>query len=80
MLSSCLMRKSVFTNKTLQDYCKKTTEESMRKLSEKYNLERNKPNIKNTFDDNDKPEFNYFGLLVVLSITIFSFSFYKRLN
>jgi len=80
MLSSCLMRKPIYINKTLQDYCKKTTEESIRKLNEKYNLERNKPKIKNTFDDNNKPEFNYIGFLLFLSITIFSFRFYKRLN
>jgi hypothetical protein len=80
MLSSYLMRNPIYVNKTLQDYCKKTTEESIRKLNEKYNLERNKPKIKNTFDDNNKPEFNYFGFLLFLSITIFSFRFYKRLN
>lgn len=74
------MRKPIYFNKTLQDYCKKANEESLRKLNEKYNLERNKLKIKNTFDDNDNHDFNYFGFLVFLSITIFSFSLYKRLN
>jgi len=74
------MRNPIRVNKTLHDYCKKSTEESIRKLTEQYNLERNKSKIKSSFDNNNEPEFNYFLVLVFLSVTIFSFSFYKRLK
>lgn len=80
MLSSCMMRNSIIFNKSLHDYCKKTTEESIRKLTEKYNLERNKPKIINPLDDNNNPNFNFFRFLIFLSITSLTFCFYKRLH
>lgn len=83
MLSSYLFKKPILVNKTLQDYCRKSTEESIKKISEKYNLERNRPKINISLDaesNNSKPEFNFYGLLAFLSITTLTFFFYKRLQ
>jgi|LauGreDrversion4_2_1035121.scaffolds.fasta_scaffold598532_2 hypothetical protein len=82
MISSCMMRNPIIFNKSLQDYCKKINEESIRKLSDGYNLEKNKPKIKNLLknDDSNNPDYNYFGIIIILSITMFTFSFYKRLQ
>ncbi len=77
-----MMRNPISFNKSLQDYCKKINEESIRKLSDGYNLEKNKPKIKNILknDNSNNPDYNYFGIIIILSITMFTFSFYKRLQ
>jgi hypothetical protein len=83
MLSFYMPKTPVVMNQALYDYCKKSTEESVRKQSEKYSLERNKPKITispENSDGNDKPEFNFYGLLAFLSVTTMAFFFYKRLN
>jgi hypothetical protein len=70
-------------NKTLYDYCKRTTQESIRKLTEKHNLEKNKIKFKNPLDENDdsgKPEFNFYSFLTFLSISTIGFLIYKRLK
>ena len=70
-------------NKNLYEYCKKSTEESIKKITEKNNLERNKPKIKfllNNNDDSGKPEFNFYGFLAFLSISTIGFLIYKRLK
>lgn len=83
MLSTCLMRNQIFINKSLHDYCRKSTEESIRKITEKHYLERNSPKIKNPLDDdngNNNPKFNFNTFLIFLSVTMVSFYFYKRLK
>ena len=83
MLSSCLFKKPIFVNKSLQDYCRKSTEDSIKKISERFNLERNKPKINNPLDDENsrnKLEFNLHGLFAFLSVTTMAFFFYKRLK
>ena len=84
MLYSCYApRIPQVMNKTLYDYCKKSTQDSVKKLTEKYNLERNKPKIKNPLDENDdsaKPEFNFYGFLAFISISTIGFFIYKRLK
>lgn len=83
MLSSCLFKKPFFVNKSLQDYCRKSTEESIKKISERYNLERNKPKINIPLDDeniSNKPEINYYGLFTFLSVTTLAIFLYKRLK
>ena len=70
-------------NKTLYDYCKKVREETIRKLTERYNLEKNKPKIKNPLDENDdsgKPELNFYSFLTFLSISTIGFLIYRRLK
>lgn len=79
---NCFVRKPLYPiNKKLNDYCKKTMDDSIRKLNEKYNLERNKPKFTNPFDDenNDKPNLNIYGFITFLSISTIAFLFYKRL-
>ena len=71
------MKQPSHINKTLRDYCRKSTEESIGRIIDKYNLERNNLIIKNPLDDNNKPEFNLYGILIVLSITMFSCCFCK---
>jgi hypothetical protein len=69
-------------NKNLHEYCKKYTEELIKKRVEHYNLEKNKNKFYYLLDqdNNNKPTPNYF-LLFILSIATFSFSYYnyKRL-
>jgi len=76
--------KPFYFNKNLRDYCTKTTNESIRKITENYNLEKKKLKFKNLIhDDNDEPknpEFNFYSLLIFLSISSISFYLYKRLN
>jgi hypothetical protein len=85
MLSFCYQKNPLPINKDLYNYCRKTTENSIRNLTEKYNLERNKPKIKNLLnedecDKNNKPEFNIYGFLTFLSMTTLAIFFYKRLQ
>ena len=77
----CLINQSSL-NKGLSDYCRKSTNESIRKLTEKYNLERNKPNLDVLCNDtnNNRPKFNGLFFLLILSISSIPFFFYKRLN
>jgi hypothetical protein len=59
------------------------TNESIRKITEKYNLERNKPIIKNPLavdEDDAKPNLNFYNFLLFLSISTITIFFYKRLN
>lgn len=67
-------------NKTISDYCRKSTNESIQKLIEKYNLERNNLKIKKPLNEEDKPNFNFYGFLVFLSISTMAIFFYKRLK
>lgn len=79
---SCLTKRPLYINKNLSDYFTKTTNESIRKLTEKNNLERNKQQFKKILDEDDnsgKPEFNFYGFLLFLS-TLITFHFTKRLN
>lgn len=53
------MDKSWFSyNKSLNEYCKKSTMDSIKKKVEYYNLERNKPNLKFTLDINQNNDNN----------------------
>ena len=59
------------------------TNESIRKITEKYNLERNNPIIKNPLavdEDDAKPNLNFYNFLLFLSISTITIFFYKRLN
>jgi hypothetical protein len=67
-------------NNTMYDYCKRTTQDSIRKITEKYNLERN---IKNRLDDNDdigQPQNNFYGFLFFLSISTIGILLYKQVK
>lgn len=76
-------RTPLYFNKSLSEYCTKTTNESIKKITEKYNLERNKPKIKNPLeeeDDSKNPELNFYSFIIFLSISSITFYFYKRLK
>lgn len=75
----------LYFNKSLRDYCTNTTNESIRKLTEKYNSEKRTFKFKNILDNHDDedpkiPEFNFYTFLIFLSISSISFYFYKRLK
>ena len=72
-------------NKSLSEYCRSSTNESIRKLTERYNSEK-KTKIKlklNDYyddDDDDNPQFNYYGFFLFLSICTITLQIYKRLK
>ena len=83
MLSSFLFKKPIYINSSLHDYCRKSTEESIRKKTEKYNLERKNQMLNTTIisnNDNNNPDFKIYTFLLFLSISSISFYFYKRLH
>ena len=82
MFSFYMPKTPIVMNQALYDYCKKSTQESVRKITEKYNLERNKPKINNPFtdSDSDKPNFNFYGFIAFLSMSTLGFVIYKRLR
>jgi hypothetical protein len=80
---SFLKKRSFYFNKSLSEYCSGTTNESIRKLIEKYKLERNKQKIQNPLeyqDDPGKPYLNFYNLLLFLSISSITIYFYKKLK
>ena len=73
----------LYFNKALSDYCTKTTNESIKKLTEQYNLERRNTKFKNIVNNDDDPkipEINLYTLLMFFSISSIGFYFYKRLK
>ena len=80
---SFMTRRPIYFNKNLSDYCTRTTNESIRKITEKHNLERNKVKFKNPLeedDDSEKPEFNFYHFMLFLSISYVTYFFYKRIK
>lgn len=84
---NCFVKRPIYPlNKTISEYCRNSTNESIRKLTEKHNLERNKPKIKISLnnDDNEedgnKPKFDIYDFLAFLSFSIISIYVYKRLT
>lgn len=72
-------------NKNLNSYCRNSTNESIRKLTENYKSKKYIPNVKMNYnvsdnDNNDKPEFNFYFLLAFLSISSMTMLFYKRIK
>jgi hypothetical protein len=79
---NCYMKKPLYVNNGLREYCNKSTNESIRKFTEKYNLERkNSQYTKLIYDEdgNQTPNLGFFNFLIFLSITSATFYFYKRL-
>jgi hypothetical protein len=75
-------KSSYLFNKIINDYCRNSTNESIKTITDKYNLERNKPKIKNPFidEDNDKSKVGVFSILGFLTISTIVFFLYKRLK
>ena len=67
-----------FISKDLRDYINRTTQESIKRLTER---QKNNFKIINPLEDDDKnPKPNFYGFLVFLSISSIAFCFYKRLR
>jgi len=81
---SFMTKRPIYFNKNLSDYCTSSTNESIRKIIEKLKLERSKPKIKVSFNDDDdnseKPELNFFHFIAFLSISYGTYFFYKRIK
>jgi hypothetical protein len=84
-------RHPVLYNKPILDYCMKSTNESIRKMVEKTNLDNKNINIikilnKGHYDDDDddddrkKPNFNFYTLLIFLSISSLGIYLYKKIK
>lgn len=73
-----------YYSKSIRDYCLNSTNEYIKKIIEKTNLERNNDEIKinNPLIDNknDKFEHNFNKFLVILSISTFGLYLYRRLK
>lgn len=83
MLSFIIPKKTLTMNPILQNYCKKSTENYIEKIIDKYSLERKKIKLNEFNTDNTKnnqPEFNFYNILIFLSITTTAFYFYKKLH
>ncbi len=80
---SSLCKNRIPINQKLREYCMKSTNESIRKLTEKYNEERKSNKIKvDKLIKNDlpNPEDNndfIFSVICLLSSTTFLYYFYK---
>lgn len=77
------MKKPLCVNTGLREYCNKTTNESIRKLTDKYNLERkNSQYTKLIYDEdgNQTPNLGFFNFLIFLSISSITYYFYRRLQ
>jgi hypothetical protein len=78
MLSSLLLKRPTnynYNHRNLKEYCVNSTKESIQKITEKNNLEKKNVNIINPLD---KDNFIYHSIFVFLSLTIYTFTFYKR--
>ena len=73
------------SSRILSNYCMNLTNHSIRKMTEKYNLERNELKIKNPFaKQDDDPNNNnndfFYGFLLLISISSYVFFFHKRIK
>jgi len=78
---TCFKQPYIF-NKTISDYCRNSTNHSIKKITDKYNLERNTPNIINPFDEGDeyKPSINIYSIFAFLSISTIAMLIYNRVK
>ncbi len=82
MLTSLILKRPINGNINVNHYYMNSTKESIRKITEKYNLEKNKLKIVNPLDEQKiyKHSFICHSILLFLSLTICTLSFYKRLQ
>ena len=70
--------------KSIRDYCMNSTNEYIKKITEKCNLERNNSDIKIenplVIKKHDNPEDNFNKFLGILSISTFGLYLYRRLK
>jgi hypothetical protein len=83
---SFLTKRPLYFNKSLSEYCNGITKESIRKLIEKNNLERNKNKIQLPLEDDENDDYNenkktkLYIFILFLSISTITLCFYKRLK
>lgn len=83
MYSSFLKRQFFLANKNINENCFRITMNSIKRITDKYNLEKKEPKFKNPlFDDpkNDKPNINFYGVLAFISISSLIVLFYKKIK
>ncbi len=80
MLTSWMLKRHINANTDFKNYCMNSTKESIRKITEKHNLEKKKLNIINPLDEEKVIKYNfiYHSIFVFLSLTIYTLTFYKR--
>jgi len=74
-------------NKKINEYCRDSTNKSIKRITDSYNLERNKVNFKDIFNDDyedEKDKDNYttciLSIFAFLSISTLAFFLYKRIK
>jgi fatty acid-binding protein DegV len=91
MFTNGFKRNSVLFNKPIFDYCMKSTNESIRKMVEKANLDNKKNYIKKMIihdddddddddDDEKKIKINFYNLFFFLSISSLGIYLYKKIK
>jgi hypothetical protein len=78
---SFIARRPNYFNKKISYYCTETTNESVKKLHEKYSLERNNKKIINPLkkdDDSEKPEFKIYHFIMFLSTSYAIYFFFNK--
>ena len=88
MFSIGYKRNTFLYDKSLLEYCMKSTQHSIKRIIEKKNLEKNNINVKEIIknkleddhDNNKNPRLNFNFLLVFLSISSLGFYFYKKIK
>lgn len=84
MLSFNLTKKPVFTNHSVNEYCRNSLQRSIQKITEQANSERNEPYKKyekSVANDENSPDHskNIYPFLIFLSISTLTYCFYKRI-
>ncbi len=81
---NCWMKNPIYINENLRDICTKSKNETIRKLTQKYDLERKNKRVVNllAYDDSNRDpfDFNFFHIFLFLSLSSVTLYFYRRLK
>jgi len=67
----------LFLNKSLSEYCRSSTNESIKKMIERHNSKKDKPKIAN---NGNNPEFKLLDFIYLFSLSYIVFLMYKRIK
>lgn len=76
-------KRPIYFSKSLSDYCTRTTNESIKKITEKCGLERNKQkkiNLPEEDNDNGKPDKFFYNILCFIYTSFVTYFFYKAIK
>jgi hypothetical protein len=73
-------RYPILYNKSILDYCMKSTQESIKKMTEKKSLEKEIKQFQCNDDDDNNSSFNFYRLLLILYVSSLGIYFYKKLK